>query len=139
MSAQAGQLMGAAERQRQRHPPTVAVQAQAHDVAAAQPRGGVKRAPLGQVADRAVGLAGGASEHADRAARQPQQAQQRLEQRRLAGSVGAQERDELALAHAQVELAPHGAPAERNRGVAHLDRRRGGARRLRGARLGGPL
>ena len=104
---------GPAGRERQRQPPAVAVEPQAHHVAPAQPRAGVERAPLRQVPDPRVLPPRGPPQHAHLARRKRQRAEHRLQQRRLARAVRAEHRHELAVAHGDVHPAPDRPPPSR--------------------------
>src|SRR5699024_8723114 len=75
--------------------PAGAVDAQGHEVAAAQGEAGVERALLGDVAEVGAAVTGGAAVHQHLAGVGPELAEQYLEQGGLASAVGAEDGDEL--------------------------------------------
>ena len=88
----------------------VEVAEQLEKVARAHPVGKVH--PVGQIADD--GLRGGAGLHArdgDRAARRLQKAAQKLDERRLARAVRAEQADDAAAADVQLQVVQHNAGA----------------------------
>ena len=113
---------GRAPAEPQRQPPAVAVEPEPHHIAPAQPRAGVERAPLRQIADSRVLLPRGAPQHAHLARGQRQRAEHRLQQRRLARAVRAEHRDELAVSHGDVHPAPDRPASQPHRRVAQLHR-----------------
>ena len=61
----------------------------------------------------------------------PRQTGDALDQRRLAGTAGAEQRDELAAPHRQVDTVEHRATAEAVAQAAHIEQRRHHVSRLR--------
>src|SRR5439155_5452605 len=100
--------------ERQREAPAVAVEAEANEVDAADARARVEVVPLGQVADVCVRLAGPAAEDARLPPRDRNEPEQGLEQGRLAGTVRAEDRDELARSRRHRDVLPDGLAAEPN-------------------------
>ena len=113
--------LGIGAESRQRHAPAVAVEPESHEVDAADPRGRVERPALREVADRRIRRAGRAAEHADVAARERQQPERDLEQRRLPGAVGPEHGDERTGLHRQRDLCPDDAAAEPDLGARDLE------------------
>src|SRR5262249_17511474 len=73
-------------------------------------------------ADLRVAAPHGAAEHPDGAVAHGDDAEQRLQEGRFAGAVGAQDGDELAGSDLEVDVAPHFAPAQADGGVLELQR-----------------
>src|SRR5437763_8890339 len=101
--------------------PSVAVEAEAHDVDAAHAQAGVEAASLRQVADVGVVGAGPVAQHRQRARRQRHQSEHGVDERRLAGTVGTEHGDELSGGHRQVEVLPDLPSPEADCGVARVD------------------
>src|SRR5919108_2670 len=100
------------------------LEAEPHQIRGADAKVGVEVPALRQVADGVVAAPHRAPEDRGRALAQGNHAKQRLEQRRLAGAVGAQDGDELAFRDLEVDAAPDGATAEADRRAVELDRQR---------------
>ena len=95
----------------QRHPPALA--AASALATKSQPRTaqiGDRSALLRQIAGRAVAAPGRRAEYPDAAGGRPDQAQQRVQQRRLARAVGTEHADELARADPRVDIGENDAP-----------------------------
>ena len=112
----------AARPSRQRDAPARAVEAESHEVDAADVRALVEVPPLRQVADRGVGAAGALAEHRRPAGRERQEPEDRLDERRLAGAVRAEDRDEVAVARGERDVLPDGASVHPHGGAVKLDR-----------------
>jgi hypothetical protein len=77
---------------------------------------------LGQIADRRASLRRRAPEHGDRPGREREQAEERPHQRRLAGAVRPEHRDELAEPNGQLDVAEDLLAAQAAGRVFELDR-----------------
>ena len=93
----------------QRRAPARAVEAERDEVATAHAHALVEAAALRQVADpRRVRSPGGAPSTGAVPLAQREQPEQHLEERRLAGAVGAEDADELARVQVEIDAAPDG-------------------------------
>ena len=82
---------------------------------------------LRQVGDPPIATARRSAKHLNPACYRPDQSEHAAQQRRLAGPIGAQQADELALVNAKVDAVEHqpaalaeARPGERNRRSGHL-------------------
>ena len=90
-------------------------------------------ARLRQVADGRIAARHRSAEDADRARAWPDEAEHRLDQRRLAGAVGAEHADEFALGDVERDVGEDRPAADRERDVLERDRAHvGGRQRLLG-------
>jgi len=108
---------------RQRHAPAVAVEPEANEIDAADPRRRVEASSLRQVADRGVRRTWCTAEHAHTPARQRQQAERHPEQRRLSRAVRSEHGDECARIDRQGDVGPDDLPAETHFGLRGLEGR----------------
>ena len=106
----------------QARPPTVTVEAETHQVDAAQRQRLVDRALLRDVADLAIRAARTPTGDLDRPGGQLLHAQQRLQQAALARAVRAQHGKEFAGLDLEIEPGPEGAGPEREPGPTDPDR-----------------
>ena len=109
---------------RQRYAPAGAVETEPDDVDAADPHRAVEPVTLREVADPASRLTRTPSEHEAVTGREWEEAENGLDERRLAGAVGAQHSDEFALAHRQRDVAPDRPASHEDGGVVERDRGR---------------
>src|SRR5207248_3645446 len=113
---------GATARAGKRQAPARAVEAEAHDVDAADARALVEAPPLRQIADAVVRIAGAPPEHGRAPGRQRLQPEHGAYERRLAGAVRAEHGDELARLDGERDVAPDRRPADARLGVLEDDR-----------------
>src|SRR5205823_4957313 len=121
----AARLLPRTREPRQRDPPARAVEAEAHEVDPPDPGAGVEVAPLRQVADLRVPVARRPAEHRGLPGRKRQQAEDGLDERRLAGAVRAEHRHELAVADLQRDSLEDRPPTQADRRPLEGDRRPG--------------
>ena len=107
---------------RQRYPPTLAVETQAHKVDRADAQVRIESASLWQVADLVVASPDRPAEDAHRTLGQGHHPKECFEQRRLAGPVGAKDGDELAFLDFQVDLGPDQPSAHTSGRMVELER-----------------
>src|SRR2546421_8813254 len=103
--------------------PAGSVQSELNHVDAADPGAGVEAVSLRQVADPAPQVAGRPTQPRRRSDGQRQQPEDRLDQRRLTGTVRPEDRDEVGLGDAYRDIAPDHPAAEAHRGAVERDRR----------------
>src|SRR5579864_4522263 len=112
---------GAAARPRDRQSPTRAVEAEPHEVDAADARALVEAPPLRQIADAVVRGARRSAEHGCAAGRERLEAEDRADERRLAGAVRPEHGDEPAELHGDRDVAPYRRAADSRRGALERD------------------
>ena len=113
----------AALEERQGQAPVPSIQPEPHYAAPADMHLGLKMAPLWYIADSGVAPPRWMAQHGDRPTRERDQPEDRFEQGGLAGTIGAEDGQELPRLDRKLHLLPDGAPAEGDGYVLHLDDR----------------
>ena len=108
-------------RARSFEPPQPAERSHQHEVAHAHGRIPVAALALRNVADAAALRRHGPAEHADAAADQRHQTQDRLDERAFAGAVRPDDGDQLRLVQRQVDIPQNGALMIRHRNVVNVE------------------